>query len=94
MEAFNHECYYKFNYDFILKAPDVFGRLHSISWKLCSWLNPHGVWKSFLSLHRALVLFYLQRQLSSILTCNLAVWSEVILPQCLGRPGIETWIPC
>lgn len=38
--------------------------------------------------------FYLQRQLPSILTYNLADRSGVILLQCLGRLGIETQIPC
>lgn len=39
-------------------------RLHSLSWKLCSWLNVHGIWKSSLLLQRAFGHLFICRESS------------------------------
>lgn len=47
----------------------------ALLWKLCNWLNLHGVWKSrSLYCKEFLVIFSLQRSLLSILSYNLADW--------------------
>lgn len=78
MEAPSHQCYYKFNYDFILRALDFLGRLYFLSgtFAACVILVESGDHSFLLESFQSSS--YLQEKHNSTLTWQLADWSGMI----------------